>query len=403
MRRQNSDTITVQVVTYSDRRDLVLRYRDPVTRSLVTRTSGTDSRREATKLAAQWEADLNAGRWKPGQRIKWEDFRERYEDQHLSGLAVRTIKKDRSILTRFADLMRPTTLDSINAAMLSEYAAKLRRIKVKRRGSLVDRSETTIKGELAFLAGALRWAQGQGWIRDVPKIPRIQRARKSNGRLMKGRAPTEAEFEAMVKAVPSIEVVGLGSMTPHRVSQIQRFLRVLRLSGLRLEEALDFWWDRPDRLHIVIGRDGRPYLSIHASQQKSNEQELLPITREFGEFLLAVPAEKRINRVAPLTTQDRRDKGTGNANPSVASRIVTACGKAAGVLVEPLSGKYASAHDIRRLFVTDLLRRFAPAIVQKLARHSDIATTMTYYEDLRPADIADQVWGSEPSKPKRKR
>lgn len=120
MPRRSADTITVNVVAYPDRRDLVLRYRDPSTRRFHTRTAGTNSRREATKLAAQWEADLNTGRWKPGQRIEWEAFREKFEEQHFSGLAAKSQRKAKGILTMFGRLMSPYMLDGITSAMLSE-------------------------------------------------------------------------------------------------------------------------------------------------------------------------------------------------------------------------------------------------------------------------------------------
>lgn len=401
MPRHAADTITVNVVAYSDRRDLVLRYRDPSTRRVHTRTAGTDSRREATKLAAQWEADLNTGRWKPGQRIEWEAFREKFEEQHLSGLAPKSQRKAKGVLTMFGRLMSPYMLDGITSAMLSEYVAKLRRSKiVAPSGKSKDRSETTIKGHLQVLTTALRWSKSQGFLSDIPAIPRIARARKSGrNRLMKGRAPTPAEFETMVASVVELTKLQPPLLLESDVPATQRFLWLLRLSGLRLSEALDLWWDRHDRLHVVIGADERPYLAFHAEDQKSHSDELLPVTREFGEWLLTTPPDQRHGRVAPLPSRRRQANLTNNA----ASKRLLAIGRAANVIVDARTNKPASAHDIRRLFVTDLLRRFAPAIVQKLARHQDIATTMSYYEDLKPSDIADEVWGFQSKNDQRKR
>jgi hypothetical protein len=57
-----SDEIRVYVVKYPDRDNLVMRYRCPITNRQVSRSTGTTNAKEATKIAAKWEADLHAGR-----------------------------------------------------------------------------------------------------------------------------------------------------------------------------------------------------------------------------------------------------------------------------------------------------------------------------------------------------
>lgn len=86
------------------------------------------------------------------------------------------------------------------------------------------------------------------------------------------------------------------------------------------------------------------------------------------------------------------------------SKIITAIGKRAGVKVDTFTRidpetktkhsrtKYASAHDLRRAFGTRWAVQVAPAVLQKLMRHSSIETTMKYYVDLDTDDIADQLW-----------
>jgi integrase len=74
------------------------------------------------------------------------------------------------------------------------------------------------------------------------------------------------------------------------------------------------------------------------------------------------------------------------------SKKVADIGEAAGVIVNKQEGKYASCHDLRRAFGTRWAKKVMPAILQRLMRHGDIQTTMSYYVDLDAAEIADTLW-----------
>jgi integrase len=56
-------------------------------------------------------------------------------------------------------------------------------------------------------------------------------------------------------------------------------------------------------------------------------------------------------------------------------------GRRAGV------GPY-TIHDLRRSCITNWARRLPIHVVQKLAGHSDIQTTETYYLSVQPEDLA---------------
>ena len=86
------------------------------------------------------------------------------------------------------------------------------------------------------------------------------------------------------------------------------------------------------------------------------------------------------------------------------SRVVSAIGKRAKIIVNKADEKYASSHDLRRSFGTRWARLVKPATLQLLMRHRSIETTMKYYVDLDADDIADELWqGYEPPKtPKNK-
>ena len=61
--------IKVHVARYGDRKNLMMRYTDLVTAKLVARSTGTTSKREAEKVAAKWEAELQEGRYQKPLRM----------------------------------------------------------------------------------------------------------------------------------------------------------------------------------------------------------------------------------------------------------------------------------------------------------------------------------------------
>jgi hypothetical protein len=78
------ETISVNVVRFGDRKYLQMQYRDSVTGRKKTRSTGTANRREAERVAAKWEAVLQAGRYQPPSKVTWDEFRRRYEDEVLA-------------------------------------------------------------------------------------------------------------------------------------------------------------------------------------------------------------------------------------------------------------------------------------------------------------------------------
>ncbi|HXT57868.1 MAG TPA: site-specific integrase, partial [Pirellulales bacterium] len=132
---------------------------------------------------------------------------------------------------------------------------------------------------------------------------------------------------------------------------------------------------------------------IPAELEKGNEDRLLPISPEFAEFLLAVPAERRRGRVFRLSSLRIHD-----ARPSVewVSRIISRIGKAAKVKVNTnaTSGKvkFASAHDLRRSFGERWSRRVMPQVLKELMRHKSIETTMKFYVGQNAEKTTDALW-----------
>ena len=122
-----SGEIRVHVVQEKDRKNLTMRYRDPITGKQVKRSAETANRKKAMKKAAQWEAELNRGLGvRPGS-ISWDSFRERYETEHASSLASSTQHMIGSVLNALERIVPPRKLADVNETRISKYQAALRR------------------------------------------------------------------------------------------------------------------------------------------------------------------------------------------------------------------------------------------------------------------------------------
>ncbi len=419
-----SAKIHVHVVHYQDCKNLVMRYRDPVTGKYVRstkyrnpetgeETETGDNRKTARKLAAMWEADLNSGRNQGRHTTGWQQFRLRYESEVVPSLAERTAQKIGTVFNaveRILPRVANGKLSELNAEALSRFQAELRE---------GNRSENTLASYLAHLRSALQWAADQGMIRSVPKIRRPQRAKKAGrGRKGKGRPITSEEFDRMLAKIPAALVewrkrkrdaqrktarnkgrperktkpAAPMELSPSAIESWRHYLRGLWLSGLRLEESLNLYWDRSDRLCVDLSGK-RPRLAIPAELEKGGRDRLLPVTPDFAAFLLATPSEKRRGSVfAP-------EMSTGRASYDQAGRMISVIGELAGVKVhtDPKTGriKYSSAHDLRRSFGSRWAKRVMPAVLQKLMRHESIETTMSYYVDLDADELAEDLYRNQ--------
>jgi len=362
------DEITVKVTKYSDRRFWVMYYVDPVTERLVTRSTRQTTRAKAQKAAGRWEEELVEGRYFCRAKITWDEFRARYEAEHLAGLASSTAETAGTALNHVERLIDPRRLGSLTAGVLSRFQADLR---------AEGRKDATIDGILGHLRAALGWAVSMNMLREVPKI---RRPRRPKGQVfMKGRPIDRREFLRMVAKVPEVR--------PGDAPAWTRYLTGLWLSGLRLEESLILSWDPETGFAIdLTGR--RPRFRIRAEAEKGRRDRYLPMTPDFAQFILQTPSEARVGRVFRL-------EGLRTGRPITCkrvSRIVSAIGHAAGVVVDKGRGKHVSAHDLRRSFGTRWARRVMPAVLQKLMRHASIETTMRYYVDLDADELAEDLW-----------
>jgi integrase len=364
----NRNEIRVHVSGWG-RKNLMMRYRDPVTGKRIARSAETTNRKQAEKSAAKWEAELQEGRYKSPLRVTWIEFRHRYEDEVLPSLADNTAGKVFATFNAVERHVDPMLLSAVTAETVSTLQSKLRE------AGLAD---STIKGHMAHLLASLNWAKDVGMIYDVPKVRMPQRAKKSRKESpMKGRPITGEEFERMLAKAPD--------------KSWQHLLRGLWLSGLRLGEALELWWDRDDKLTVDLS--GRhTMLRIRAELEKGHEDRMLPIAPEFIEFLLATPEAERTGPVFNPRAQRKRSPRLGIGR---VGKAISEIGEKAGVKVlTDRNGKvkFASAHDLRRSFGDRWATRVMPIVLKELMRHESIETTLRYYVGLNAESTVDALY-----------
>ena len=369
--------IRVTVFSNIGRKNLRMSYRDPGTGNPTTRSTGTTKRREAERIAAKWEAELQEGRYVGGADIRWRDFRERYEDEHLITLAEKTYSAACTALNHLERVIGPQTLGGLTATNLSRFQAKLRREGMK---------TTTLACHMRSIKAALGWA---AIMEIIPQTPKIIMPKLAKGaRLMKGRPITEAEFTRMLAAMTIVR--------PKDPAAWIKMLWSLWLGGLRLGEALALSWG--EEADISIDLSGRhPRFRILAEGEKGRRDRLLPMTPDFAEFILKTPPTGRYGRVFQIL-----NLRTGRPlQLRRTSEMISEIGKRAGVVVNKVEGKFASAHDLRRAFGTRWAPRVKPLTLKSLMRHSSISTTEKYYVDLDADELGDELWENHNSPPKR--
>ena len=353
-----------------DRKPLVLRWVDErgIQRQ---KTAGTSSRKEAERIAGKLEAELNEGRYKEPNKITWEQFRILFEDEKLRPMSKKTIDSYMTTMNHIERYLNPIKLSDITTQSLSTFAAKLRTTGV---------AETTVAKYIRHTKALINWAHGMELLTAIPRFPKIKTKRTST--VMKGRPITNEEFQLMLNSVS--EIVG-----DERAPQWCNYLKGLWLSGLRLRESLELYWDRTDKLHIDLTQE-YPMLRINGQYEKGKKDRLLPIVPEFASFLLETPCHERSGLVFKLTSKITKEQ----LKPDEVSKVCSKIGKRANILVSEENErlKYASAHDLRRAYGLRWAKKVMPDQLKELMRHTNVQITLDYYIGVNAQRIAKDLW-----------
>lgn len=373
-----NDRISVYVVDLSTelkpRKFFYFQWVDPVTGRRRTQSSKCTTRRTAERAAKEFEDRLNNLLPRGDGSIDWAKFLELFDREHLQSLNTSSRRRARSIYNVFQKTVAPQNLSKITTGVLSSYATILRK---------EGRSESTIVAHLSRLTTLLRWAVDRGYLSAVPRMPRVTKTRNR----AKGRPLNDDEFVRLLCSVRKI----VGDTAAPSWS---RLLIGLWLSGLRIEESVRLVWGDGKRHESTLWIDtisGKyPLLGVVAEAEKGNQDRLLPLTPDFGRWLLNTPQHQRTGPVFPLVKRRRKDV----VNADHVSKVISEIGILSKVQVNS-SGKFASAHDLRRTFGLRWSQRLMPAELQQLMRHADIATTMRFYAMVEAQSFAERLWKND--------
>jgi integrase len=341
---------------------------DPTTGKKKTRSTKTNIKRDAERFAGTLAKQIESGELAFTSRITWAEFRKRYERECLSQLSEGSGKQYRCAMDCFQRRMQPHLLRSITKATIAEYRHKMAEAKL---------AVPTIKTRLGMIRAVLNWAKDVELISDVPKFKMPK-----GGNVAGGRAVTGEEFDRMIVAARE----QLGEPWVY-------FLRGLWWSGLRIRETMSIRW--ADGQHYVDLAGRRPMFWIDAKLNKAKRQERFPMAPEFYAFLQETPEAERRGFVFNPTIKGKR------ITLATAISAVSDIGESTGIKVRDDNGVpvFASAHDLRRSFGFRLAKRVMPPILQRLMRHRDIHTTLTYYAQATDDELGDAVWAANWSAP----
>ena len=144
------EDIKVHILKRKGRENYSMRYLDPFTNRHCERSTGTAKRKEAEKIAAKWEAELQEGRYQKRSRMTWEEFVDEHETHIISGMKASTAGAYESSLRVFKRLTNPVRLSDVTTGRMTAFATKLRK---------QGRSPATIAPHLRHLQVIFRWAK----------------------------------------------------------------------------------------------------------------------------------------------------------------------------------------------------------------------------------------------------
>ena len=119
-----SDEINVIVVKRKDRKNLCLRYTDPVDGKKREKNSGTTNMKAAQRAAGEWQAELRAGKG-TSSTTKWSAFTEAYETAVGVSLRDKTMSSIAVAFNAAEKHMKPDTLARITPQWVTRFQQRL--------------------------------------------------------------------------------------------------------------------------------------------------------------------------------------------------------------------------------------------------------------------------------------
>lgn len=317
-------------------RSYCLRWHDDLGR-IKTEGVGEDLRL-ARRLRVKRERELNDSKLKKVASISLEGFIAE-EQRLLAGrLAEASLYEIRRVLRAFQRFCRHAMLDAISASAVEEFiAARLQKVCL-----------ATANRDLRTLKASFGRAVDRGHLHENPA----------------GRVKAIREPDRRKRVLSSEELSKLLAACPTR--RWQALVALAATTGMRRGELLALRWDDVDFDAATVWVSNRP-----GHLTKSRRNRTLGLIPEMQELLMSLP--RRGDNVFCIQN--------GLPWRHNFSRDFRAIVKRAGI-------PHCTLHDLRRTFVSQLARAGVnQAIVQKLAGHASMATTLRFYTEIPPENM----------------
>jgi site-specific recombinase XerC len=267
------------------------------------------------------------------------------------------------------------TIRNVAKACSAELLADLQNASDRLERYLAERrqagaSHRTINADLVAVRAFCRWLVRRRRMHDDPTLG-LQRLNEDEDPRVERRAITDEEIERLLVAVcRSSRVVGcLGGR-----DRAILYLVALR-TGLRRGELRSLTLNSFDFTGVPA------IVTLRASKSKRRRADTLPlpssVVHAVREYLAGRSADEPVwpgswwRISAKMLRLDLAD---------------------AGIAAEDSEGLVVDFHALRTTFITGIARAgIAPAVVQKLARHSDVNLTLGTYTRLQMTDLAGAV------------
>jgi len=236
-------------------------------------------------------------------------------------------------------------------------------------------SHRTINADLAAIRAFCRWLVRRNRMMRDPTTA-LEPLNVEEDRRLQRRALNDDEAEKLITATYTSE-----NVFRHLTGEDRAMLYLLsQRTGLRRRElqllspdAFDF-----SKIPVVI--------TVKAANSKRRRIEHIPLPKDVGESF-----EKYLSSKPP------NDSIWSGSWWRKSAEMIRRDLESAGVAIEDDQGRVIDFHGLRTTFITNLSRAgILPAVVQKLARHSDIKLTMGTYTQMEMQELGAAV-GKLPS------
>lgn len=311
------------------RRGAIWHFRASIHGIEIRRSLQTGDRKLALTRASKLLDQLSRSCW-GDERHAWSEAVGKWLLE-CSDIRASTRQRYISSLRTVAPILEPLHLDEVDRRVLQGIASRQ------------DVTNATRRRDLTAVSAILRAAVGWGWLDSAPQFDRSYIRERRDPIVL----PTDEDLERLIAKCPSM---------------LKRMVRLLTLTGLRLEEAADLTWRQVDleRRTIIV------------EKTKSGRARVVPLSDEAVGTLVGTPRHSTCRYVFWHPP--------GVRYTSV-SATFTKLRRAAGVRFR--------VHDLRHLFAVRYLVSFGSIYdLQRILGHSTISTTEMYLDHLSPSEVA---------------